>query len=94
MFGKLIGGGFPIGAVGGAEELMRSLDFDYIKVWHSGTFNANPISMAAGDIAVRELTDRRIKNMEALGAKLRDESGTFRRGASQARAAGKRVGRG
>lgn len=70
MLGKLIGGGFPIGAVGGPEHLMRSLDMDNIKVWHSGTFNANPISMAAGDVAVRELTDERIQRMNELGVRL------------------------
>lgn len=72
MFGKLIGGGFPVGAVGGSGELMSALDPAQIKVWHSGTFNANPITMAAGDVAVRELTGERIEQMNVLSNRLKE----------------------
>ncbi|MBX8640712.1 MAG: aspartate aminotransferase family protein [Thermoplasmata archaeon] len=56
--GKILGGGFPIGAVAGSRDLMDSLD-RYKKgaaeVYHGGTFNGNPISMAAGLATLSEL---------------------------------------
>jgi glutamate-1-semialdehyde 2,1-aminomutase len=51
--GKVLGGGFPVGAVGGKKEILelasptRSLVSNEI-VFHSGTFNGNPISLLAG----------------------------------------------
>lgn len=66
MFGKLIGGGFPVGAVGGRKDLMRIFDPADMKVFHTGTFNANPVTMTAGAVAVRELTADRIAAMETL----------------------------
>jgi glutamate-1-semialdehyde 2,1-aminomutase len=72
MFGKLIGGGFPVGAVGGRRELMRIFDPADMKVFHTGTFNANPVTMTAGGVSVRALTAERIAAMEALCGELRD----------------------
>jgi glutamate-1-semialdehyde 2,1-aminomutase len=71
MMGKLIGGGFPIGAVGGSAELMGLLDprrRDALQ--HSGTFNGNPISCAAGASAVRALTAEAIDRMASQGDRL------------------------
>ncbi len=72
MLGKLIGGGFPVGAVGGPRELLRIFDPADLKIFHTGTFNANPVTMAAGEIAVRELTAQRISAMEELCNALKD----------------------
>lgn len=72
MFGKLIGGGFPVGAVGGTRELLRIFDPADLKLFHTGTFNANPVTMTAGDISVRELTAQRISTMEELCSTLKD----------------------
>ncbi len=72
MFGKLIGGGFPVGAVGGSRELMRIFDPADMKVFHTGTFNANPVTMTAGDVSVAELTGKRIAAMEKLCGELKD----------------------
>jgi glutamate-1-semialdehyde 2,1-aminomutase len=47
LFGKIIGGGFPIGALGGAGALMHHLA-PQGKVYHGGTFAGHPLSMAAG----------------------------------------------
>ena len=66
--GKLIGGGFPVGAVAGREALMRELDParpDAIP--QSGTFSGNPVSMAAGAESLRLLTPSVIARMNALG---------------------------
>ncbi len=57
--GKLIGGGFPVGAVAGRTEVMDVLNprAAELRFPHSGTFSANPISMTAGLVAM-ELFDR------------------------------------
>jgi glutamate-1-semialdehyde 2,1-aminomutase len=57
--GKIIGGGFPVGALAGRSEVMKVLDPRESKVLfpHSGTFSANPITMTAGRVAM-ELFDR------------------------------------
>ncbi|MEL9970230.1 MAG: glutamate-1-semialdehyde 2,1-aminomutase [Metallosphaera sp.] len=52
--GKIIGGGFPIGAICGKREVMDSLTPSG-RVFNAGTFNANPISMSAGIATIREL---------------------------------------
>ncbi len=53
-FAKILAGGLPGGAVGGREAIMRHLSFGDAewnrasKIRHNGTFNANPLSAAAG----------------------------------------------
>jgi glutamate-1-semialdehyde 2,1-aminomutase len=42
-------------------------------LWHSGTFNGNPLTCAAGLVSVRELTQERIDRMERLGERLAQE---------------------
>lgn len=70
--GKLIGGGFPIGGVGGGEELMALFDpRTPDPVTHPGTFNANPVSMRAGAVALDLLTPDAIAHINALGDRLR-----------------------
>ena len=66
MLGKIIGGGFPVGAVGGNRDLLKLFDPDDMKVFHSGTFNANPVTMVAGEVSLRELTTERIEQMNGL----------------------------
>lgn len=72
--GKVIGGGLPIGAVGGRSDIMTAV-FDprpgRPSVNHGGTFNANPMTMAAG-VAALTLFDREAFNRLAqLGDRLR-----------------------
>ncbi len=57
--GKIIGGGFPVGAIAGRTDVMKVLDLrePNLKLPHSGTFSANPITMTAGFTAM-ELFDR------------------------------------
>lgn len=58
--GKILGGGFPIGAVGGRRDIMelcsplRSRHVNEV-VFHSGTFNGNPVSVGAGLVTLRAL---------------------------------------
>ena len=71
--GKIIGGGFPVGAVGGSTEVMAVFDPTQGKprVPHGGTFNANPVTMAAGLAAMRLWTEPEIARLERLGDDLR-----------------------
>lgn len=46
--GKIIGGGTPVGAFGGKREIMEMYDPRQKKMYHSGTFNGNAVTMAAG----------------------------------------------
>jgi glutamate-1-semialdehyde 2,1-aminomutase len=55
-FGKVIGGGLPIGAVGGRRDIMETLS-PLGPVFHAGTLAGNPLATAAGRAALNELTD-------------------------------------
>jgi glutamate-1-semialdehyde 2,1-aminomutase len=55
-FGKVIGGGLPIGAVGGRRRIMETLS-PLGPVFHAGTLAGNPLATAAGLAALNELTD-------------------------------------
>ena len=70
--GKLIGGGFPIGAVGGRRDVMAVFDPSNgtPAVPHGGTFSANPMSMAAGIATLQDLPPAAYARLEALGAQL------------------------
>lgn len=53
-FGKVIGGGLPIGAVGGRRDIMENLT-PLGSVFHAGTLAGNPLATAAGLAALNEL---------------------------------------
>jgi glutamate-1-semialdehyde 2,1-aminomutase len=71
--GKIIGGGFPVGAVAGSAEVMAVFDptGGSPAAPHGGTFNANPVTMAAGVAAMKLLDERAFDRLDDLGAKLR-----------------------
>lgn len=55
--GKIIGGGFSVGAFGGRRDIMELYDpTQGPKVSHAGTFNANPATMLAGAVTMEQLT--------------------------------------
>ena len=68
--GKIIGGGYPVGAVGGNAELMSLLDPSRGRIFHSGTFNGNPVTTAAGVVSFSHLTSPRIATMAAQAERL------------------------
>ena len=74
---KILAGGFPGGAVAGRREVLEHLQFPEpgtkaTKVGHPGTFNANPLSAAAGVACLRTIADgSHQKRANALGAQLR-----------------------
>ena len=53
-FGKVIGGGLPVGAFGGKASLMNMLAPDG-PIYQAGTLSGNPLAMAAGGALIREL---------------------------------------
>ena len=69
-FGKVIGGGLPVGAFGGRAEIMDLLA-PTGPVYQAGTLSGNPLAMAAGLAALEELaaTDA-YEKLEQLGAQL------------------------
>ena len=70
--GKIIGGGFPVGAFGGRGDIMELYDpTKGAKVSHAGTFNANPVTMLAGAVTLEHLTDDVYRDLAELTERLR-----------------------
>jgi len=71
--GKIIGGGFPVGAVAGNADVMSVFEADEAKAKlpHGGTYNANPVTMAAGHKAMEMLTTDQIAHINQLGDEFR-----------------------
>lgn len=69
--GKIIGGGFPVGAVAGRAEFMAVFeegdDGSAARLPHAGTFNANPITMTAGYAAMDLMTKSEFQRVNDLG---------------------------
>ena len=75
---KIVAGGLPGGAVAGRKEILDDLDFFATKergrekIFHPGTFNANPVSAAAGRAALEIVRDSdACERATAFGAELR-----------------------
>lgn len=69
--GKILGGGLPIGAITAKKKVMEYFS-PAGKVYQAGTFNGNPLSIAAGYAAVTELEDGGVhRKVGALGEKIR-----------------------
>jgi glutamate-1-semialdehyde 2,1-aminomutase len=66
-FGKIIGGGFPVGAYGGKKELM-DLVAPLGPVYQAGTLSANPVAMAAGHAMLKRIVrEKPYAKLEATG---------------------------
>lgn len=71
-FGKVIGGGLPVGAFGGKAEIMDHLAPDG-PVYQAGTLSGNPLAMAAGLAQLRALDEQdAYSRLEALGAEMEE----------------------
>ena len=68
-FGKVIGGGLPIGAVGGRRDIMETLS-PLGAVFHAGTLAGNPLATAAGRAALEQLTPEVYDTLRARAARL------------------------
>jgi len=69
--GKIIGGGFPVGAIAGRADVMKVLDprESNLRFPHSGTFSANPITMTAGFTAMELFDKEAVLRINALTEK-------------------------
>ena len=65
--GKIIGGGVPVGAFGGKREIMEMYDPREKKMYHSGTFNGNAVTMAAGLATMTAFDEAAVAHIETLG---------------------------
>lgn len=74
--GKVIGGGTPVGAFGGKREIMEMYDPRQKKMYHSGTFNGNAVTMAAGLATMKAYDEQAVTYVNELG-------GLFREGAQR-----------
>lgn len=65
--GKIIGGGTPVGAFGGKQEIMQMYDPREKKMYHSGTFNGNAVTMAAGLATMKAYNQEAVDYVNGLG---------------------------
>lgn len=72
IFGKIFGGGLPVGALGGRADLMDVLDGTQgsSRLGQSGTFSGNSLTLAAGLATLRALTPEVQRHLDGLGARL------------------------
>ena len=74
--GKIIGGGLPVAAFGGRADVMELLDpRSRPSLAQGGTFNGNPLGMAAGLATMRELTPDVYQELNRKGARVKDQLG-------------------
>ena len=69
--GKIMGGGFPIGAIVGKKELMENFS-PLGTIYQAGTFNGNPISITAGIETLKNLNDNFYNTTSKTAKKLSD----------------------
>jgi glutamate-1-semialdehyde 2,1-aminomutase len=73
-FGKVLGGGLPVGAFGGRADIMEGFEVGQTKpLHHSGTFSGNAAVAAGGLANLAILNEATIARMNALGDRLRAE---------------------
>lgn len=70
ILGKVIGGGMPIGAIGGKEDIMNTLSPEG-PVYQAGTFSGNPVAMTAGYETLKILLGAK-KNYKLMEEKTND----------------------
>ena len=73
--GKMIGGGFPLGVVGGSVDYLSVFDPSGPSgsfVSHPGSMNANPMSLVAAMATLKQLTAARIEQINDRGGRLRE----------------------
>ena len=72
-FGKIIGGGFPIGATGGKADVMSVFDpgSKGPRILAGGTYSGNPVTMAAGFAAMEAFNKNEVTRLKDMGTRLR-----------------------
>ncbi|MGC8489093.1 MAG: aspartate aminotransferase family protein [Clostridia bacterium] len=70
---KIIGGGFPVGGFGGRADIMRLYDPGTDgALFHTGTFNGNPVTMVAGRVAMELLSREALDRLDRLAARFQE----------------------
>ena len=73
-FGKIIGGGLPVGAFGGRADIMALYaDKQPPSITHAGTLNGNPLTLAAGITSMELLTEEAYEHLARLGSLLQQQ---------------------
>ena len=87
---KFIGGGLPLGAFGGRQEIMAPFDPTHPQtIPHNGTFNGNNVAMAAGLATMKAYGAGEVEQINELGQRLKDGfNRAFQAAGVKARAAG------
>ncbi|MCT4641967.1 MAG: glutamate-1-semialdehyde 2,1-aminomutase [Bacteriovoracaceae bacterium] len=67
-YGKIIGGGFPVGAIGAKKDIMECLA-PIGDVYQAGTLSANPVAMACGLANLKQLTPDFYQELETISNK-------------------------
>jgi glutamate-1-semialdehyde 2,1-aminomutase len=77
--GKIIGGGFAVGAFGGRREIMEVFNPENSdSISHSGTFNGNHVTMAAGLVTLELYDSAAVTRLNKMGERMRNGfSGAF-----------------
>jgi len=72
--GKVLGGGMPMGVVGGRADIMRLCEAKngVPEVFHTGTWNGHPLAMAAGVAQLRTMTPEVYERLGELGDYFRE----------------------
>ncbi|MGL6298067.1 MAG: glutamate-1-semialdehyde 2,1-aminomutase [Methanobacteriaceae archaeon] len=70
-FGKILGGGFPIGAFSASREIMENIAPSG-EVYQAGTFNGNPVSITAGLTMLNNLNNSAYKSLAEKGDYIRN----------------------
>jgi glutamate-1-semialdehyde 2,1-aminomutase len=81
--GKIIGGGLPVGAYGGRQDLLR-LVAPAGPVYQAGTLSGNPLAMTAGLWSLKRLSSRLYAHLTHLGAQVAEGLADAARGAGVA----------
>ncbi len=71
VLGKIIGGGLPIGAVGGSREVFRVVEEN--RVMMSGTHHGHPLACTAGIACMQALDETAIQRLNSMAARIRSE---------------------
>jgi glutamate-1-semialdehyde 2,1-aminomutase len=70
-FGKVIGGGLPVGAYGGRRDIMEQMA-PAGPIYQAGTLSGNPLAMAAGYTTLKLMTEAQYERLERLSQRLQD----------------------
>lgn len=73
--GKTLGGGIPLGVVGGSDEVMRIVAEDVVQM--SGTHHGHRLACAAGIATLNQLDDAAYARLEEMGNRIKQELGAW-----------------